>query len=140
MMLRMFLLAFALTSSSIGFGQTYTDNNDKVAQNLAAKFGRSITSATFVAKQNPAIHKRFDEYATRLTMSPEQKDRVMLTTHLRASFGTIAAVGTDYVLVEMDGDQEGKRVIPKSSIGAIHLESSPVRFLHPPTSSRKSKD
>jgi len=120
--------------------RTYTENNFTLAQDLARQLGRSLMSATFVAKTNPTVSKELEEYATRLTLTPEAKDRLMLAPPVRTSFGTVTAVGDDFVLLDLDDEQKGKRVIPKASIGTIYLDANPVRFIHHPARSRTPND
>lgn len=53
----------------------------------------------------------------------------MLAAHTRTTFGTVSAIGDDFVLLDLNDEQKRKRVIPKASIGTIYLNASPVRLM-----------
>ncbi len=115
---------------------TYTDEDYTVARELENQIGRTLKSAASVAETNPVVRKELDEYIERIGQPDESRSHLVIAPFLRTTFATVISVGDDYVLINLDGEQERKRVIPKASIGTIYVDANPIRFLN--TSRRSS--
>lgn len=108
---------------------TYTQDDYAVAKDLVKQLGSSFKSATSVAETNATVHSELQAYISRLEPPLANVDHIMILPLIRTSFGKIVAVGDDFVLLALDGEQKRKRVIPKTSIATVYLNSNPIRFI-----------
>ena len=118
---------------------TYTEDDYKVAQDLKDQLGASLKSASSIAETNPSVRAKFQEHVSKLNLSDDFKNRIMIMPLFGTSFGTVVAVGDDYLLLNLGGEHNGKRIIPKASIGTIYLDANPVRFVDPDARSRSGR-
>lgn len=116
----------------------YTEE-DYAAAVATTKLGH-FPLATTTAKRNPVIKLALDAYMTQNNLDDDDADRIRVLGHRNTAFGTIDAIGDDYLLIGLDDDmivtpestQKRRRIIPIRFIGAIFLDATPVRFFTPP--------
>ena len=113
----------------------YTEEDHAVAV-ATTKLGH-LSLATSAAETNPAIKRELDAYIKRNHLADDSTDRIRIHEHSKTTFGTIDAIGDDYLLIGLDKNvivkpnftQKRRLIIPKSFIGAVDLDASPVRFV-----------
>lgn len=118
---------------------TYTEVDYKVAQELKDQLGTSLKSASSIAQTNAFVRDKLEEYVSRHNLSDDSRKHIMIMPPVRTSFGIVVAVGDDYLLLNLDREHDGKRIIPKASIGSIYLDANPVRFIDPGARSRSGR-
>ena len=119
--------------------RTYTEDDYKVARDLAKRLGASVKSAASVAETNASVRTQLQEYVSRLDLPDASIDGIMIMPIVRISLGTVVAAGDDYLLLDLDGQPKRKRIIPKASIGTIYLDANPIRFFDPGARSRAGR-
>lgn len=85
---------------------------------------------------NSVVKHEVDAFMERNGLVDASKGQVMVVPP-RQIYGRIEAVGDDYLLIGLEvdtnsepkGKSQRRRIIPKSSIGSIDLDASPVRFI-----------
>ncbi len=122
----------------------YTDEDYKTALATSKITGRGAV-AKDAAASNPAIQRELDAYMVRHNLAEEAVDRLYVISAFRTTFGTLEAIGDDYLMIEIDDDikvdtnstSKRRRIIPKSSIGSIDLDANPVQIVdtRPPSRS-----
>lgn len=113
----------------------YTEENQTVA--MATSRIPSFTLAATAAKTNLGIERELKAYMEQNDLKEASMARIRILGHSKSAFGTIDAIGDDYLMISLDGDvittpeftQKRRRIIPKTSIGSIDLDASPVRFI-----------
>jgi len=116
----------------------YTDD-DYATVLTTCKFGQTNPIAKDVAKTNPAIQRELDAFVSHCVSADNSLEHVRIMPPFRTALGTLAAIGDDYLMIELDGDfgdikvkpnatPKRRRIIPKSSIGFIDLDAKPVHF------------
>ncbi|MCM2375258.1 hypothetical protein [Aporhodopirellula aestuarii] len=114
----------------------FTD--DDYATVLAtSKLAKNYPIAKDAAKTNAAIQRELDAFMSNRGSANTSLEHVRIMPPLRTAFGTLAAIGDDYVMIELDGDikvepdatSKRRRIIPKSFIGSIDLDAKPVHFI-----------
>ena len=118
---------------------TYTEDDYKVARELKELLGGSPKTASSVAESNAYVRTKLREYAAKHNLSDDSKNRIIIGAPVRTSYATIVTVGDDYILVNLDRDEDRKRIIPKSSIGTVYLDAKPAPFYDPGANARQSK-
>ena len=110
----------------------YSKEEYPVAREIAElPRSQSGLRASSLAEKHPSVNAKLQRYIETL---PEVDGRdnvvasLMVTPLIKYSFGRVAAVGDDYVLVELDGSSKRRRVIPRHSIGRLELDAEPVSF------------
>jgi hypothetical protein len=90
--------------------------------------------ATLLADKIPSVKSRFERYIATLPAvdaSDKRNHSILVIPIPRVSFGRIAAIGDDYLLVELDGNPKRRRIIPSHSIGRLELDAEAVHFARP---------
>ena len=116
----------------------YTDDNYTTVLGTT-KFGQTYPIAKDAAKTNPAIQRELDVFMSNRGLADISFEHVRIMPPFRTAFGTLAAIGDDYLIIELDGDigdikvqreatSKRRRIISKSSIGLIDLDAKPVHF------------
>ncbi len=99
------------------------DGNLVVARSLQGVDRKGVDADDF-ATSHPAVRKQLDE----LKKEPAAKKlQIRIAGLQNISIGRIAAIGTDYLLIELD-DRSKRRLLPKAAIGYIDLDSDPATF------------
>ena len=99
---------------------------------------RGIVRAQEFASTRPAVQAKLNDFMDKLREeSPEASaERVVLFSLTRRSFGTVSAVGSDYVLIALEGEAKRHRVLAKSAIARINVDADPIQFSYPTPRSR----
>ena len=115
------------------FVDVYTPEEYKIAIELS-EAGARTSSAQEFAGTRPAVQKRLDAFIEKLReKSPEASvSRVWLMPLTRRWFGTISAIGNDYVLMTREGEAKSRRVLAESAIVRIDLDAEAIRFRYRP--------
>ena len=111
--------------------RTYSDDGYAVARDLAKQLGASLKSASSVAETNTTVRAELQAYVSRLSLPAASAGRIMIRPFARTLFGKVVVVGDDYFLLDLDGEQQPKRIVPKASVGTIYLDANPIRFINP---------
>jgi hypothetical protein len=117
------------------FVDIYTEEQFAIANDLAiraGRFGRFI-SAKEIVDAHPAISEQLDLYVKQLKrQSPEANaDDVDVIPLFRRIFGTVSAVGDDYVMIDRGGKTKRRLVLSRSAIARIELDAKAVHFNYP---------
>lgn len=99
----------------------------------------SINKGGLTPNDNPVVKREVDAFMKRNGLVDSPKGQVIIVPP-RQVYGRIEAVGDDYLLIGLEVDTKSepkgksrrRRIIPKSSIGSIDLDASPIRFLIKP--------
>jgi len=115
----------------------YTREQFQIAIELS-EFGRRPDRAQEFASTHPTVQEKLDAFIEKLREeSPEASaDRVWLYPLTRRSFGTVSAVGSDYVLITREGEAKRRRVLAKSAIVRIDLDAESIQFRYLPPRGR----
>ena len=116
--------------------RTFSDERYKVARSLEEQLGASFKQASYVAKTNAAVKSALENYVSKNEVSDDLKKRIMIRPFVKTSFGTVIAMGEDYLLIEIEGEHEAKRILPKASIATIYPDSNPIRLIDPAARAR----
>mgnify|MGYP003667905605 CR=1 FL=1 len=114
----------------------YTDEDYETALATSKLAGRGAV-ARDAAAINPAIQRELDAFMVRHNLTEEAAERLFVISPFRTTFGTLGAIGDDYLMIEIDNDirvdanstSKRRRIIPKSSIGSINLDAKPVQIV-----------
>ena len=88
--------------------------------------------ASALAEKHPSVKARLQRYIETLPAVDGRENlisSIVVSPLPRFSFGRVAAVGDDYVLVELEGDANRRRAIPSGSIGRLELNAEAVGFM-----------
>ena len=121
----------------------YTEDNYVIARrydvrNFAARGGDRPSAASLV-ETYPAVKEKLDAFVARLREdSPEANvdDVRTMIVSSRQWFGTISAIGRDYVLIDREGDTKHRCVLARSAIARIDLDAEPFQFYYRPSRER----
>lgn len=58
---------------------------------------------------------------------------------MRTTLGRVKAIGDNYSLIEIEGDEKPRMVIAELSISKVYLDAPPIRFLSPPSRTASTK-
>ena len=111
-------------------------SDDYTTALATSKLGQGHPIAKEAAKTNPAIKRELDAFMSNHGSGGTPIEHVRIMPPIRTTFGTLAAIGDDYVMIELDSNikiepnatPKRRRIIPKHSIGSIDLDAKPVRF------------
>ncbi|MHB0955197.1 MAG: hypothetical protein ACYC0X_02345 [Pirellulaceae bacterium] len=115
----------------------YTEEDYQIVRDIPL-LSRGSAATSFV-ETYPAAKEKLDAFVKQLhEKSPEANvDEVLIAgVSSRQWFGTISAVGKDYVLINQEGEMKRRRVLAKSAIARIDLDAEPVHFYYRPSRRR----
>lgn len=89
-------------------------------------------NASDLAEKYPSLKAKLERYIETLPADGEPDKLISSITVMplpRVSFGRVASVGDDYVLVELEGNAKRRRVIPNRSIARVELDAEAGHFM-----------
>lgn len=135
------MFSYLVTDMRVGIKNI--EGTASVTLNVYTKEDYELALATKNPSQalsNPMVQRELVAYMKRNGLDDSAAGRTSLVPPMRIVFGRIDAIGDDYLLIGLDGDIKSeanatsrrRRIIPKSSIGSIDLDTNPIRFItHP---------
>lgn len=109
----------------------YAEDQYKIALDVAG-LGRQTLDAAKFAGNRPGVQKELDVFIERLIKKAPDADtsEVIVFPLFRTLFGTVVAVGDDYVLIDREGTRKRRLVLARSSVAQIDLDANALRFSH----------
>jgi len=108
----------------------YDDTEFAIARDVSAFAGQKDGADQLAAKY-PSVRRlliSFIEKSSKDTSRAEtdSPNWIYLRLHARTTFGTIVAVGGEYLVIDFGGDTPRRTVLPQDSIGRIELDGQGV--------------
>ena len=108
----------------------YTQEKYKLAKAISER-GRATTNAQEFAAENELVRKALGKYVLQHAGESLAEEELIVMPLIRTSLGTVAEIGDDYVLIELDDAAKRRCVYAKASIAKIYLDANPIRFYGP---------
>jgi len=113
--------------------RTYSDVNFAVAKEIADR-GPATIDAEELATQSEPVRAALDKHLKRLgSATSSEKIKVLVIPLIRTTLGRIKAVGDNYILIEIDGEEKASVAITDASISKVYLNATPIQFLSRPS-------
>ncbi len=123
----------AIDGSGLLVLHVYSEEEYQLAREIATlPVPQSGLNASSLAKEYPSVKAKFERYIKTLPTDVGRDkliSSIIVSPPRMVSFGRVAAVGDDYVLVELEGKAKRRWVIPNHSIGRLNLDAQALSFL-----------
>ena len=116
---------------------TYSETSFSVAKEIARRGRRTIDAREF-AKENKQVEIALARHLEESDSETSTNDTVWLMPLIRTKLGQVEAVGSDYLLVEIDGETGRKMAIRDSSVSKVYFDATPIHLLSRPTRTASS--
>jgi hypothetical protein len=111
--------------------RTYSDANFAVAKEIAGRGSVTIDAEEIAAKSEP-VRAALEQHLKRSNSAASSERSVWLMPLMRTTLGRVKAVGDNYILIEIDGEEKSRMAIADLSISKVYLDVDPIRFLSRP--------
>jgi hypothetical protein len=110
----------------------YDDSEIAVARDVS-RFAVQNGGVDELAEKYPNVRRELEEFTTKAREDMSRADPVgsnwvYLMPHAKTAFGTIVAIGNDYLIIGFGADTPRRTVLPQSSIGRIQLDGKGATF------------
>jgi hypothetical protein len=115
--------------------EIYTQVQYQIAHSLPLSERRRLVKAQEIVDKYPAFKKTLNTFVETLREQTPDVDVERVFVYPQSSrkwFGTISAVGNDYVLIDREGEAKSRRVLAKSAIVRIDLDAEPTTLRYFP--------
>ena len=130
----------SIEGSSNVIVHTYTDANFAVEKQIQIN-GRdlgSIDAAKFATQSEP-VRTALEQHLKKLDAADASERKIWLMPLIRTTLGRVKAIGDNYILIEIEGDEKPRMVIAELSISKIYLNATPIRFISTPSRNVSTK-
>lgn len=111
---------------------TYSDANFAVAKEIAGRGSATIDAEVFATQSEP-VRTALEQYLKRSDSAAVSERKVWVMPLMRTALGRVKAIGDNYILIEIEGDEKPRIVIAELGISKVYLDATPIRFLSSPS-------